>query len=68
MRPTPTDQKTRFGTAILSDGTLDHSFKGPIRLNRSRKWPYAQTYQEARRQSEDARALEIPRRPATSHG
>jgi hypothetical protein len=48
MRAAPTDKKTRRGTVILSDGSLDYQFRGPIRLNRSRKWTPAQTYQQAR--------------------
>lgn len=33
---------------LLKDGTIDGSFKGQVRLNRSRKWQPATTYQEAR--------------------
>lgn len=48
MRAVPTDKRTRQGTVILSDGTLDYSFKGSIKLNRSDRWQRAATYQEAR--------------------
>lgn len=48
MRPTLTDNRTKYGTMILSDGTLDYSFKGRVHLNRSAKWTPAETYQEAR--------------------
>lgn len=48
MRAVPTGRKTRMGTVILSDGSLDYSFKGQVRLNRSQNWPRAQTYLEAR--------------------
>jgi hypothetical protein len=49
-----TEKRTKFGTMILSDGTLDYRFKGPIELNRSKRWPRAQTYQEAREKSPSA--------------
>lgn len=49
MRATSTNERTPYGTVILSDGTPD--YKGQIRLNRSRKWDHAFTYQEARDKS-----------------
>ncbi len=49
-RPTPTDKLTKSGKIILSDGSIDYSFKGPIRLNRSKKWLDAETYEDARKQ------------------
>ncbi len=51
VRPSYTDARTRRGTVILSDGTLDGTFNDPVRLNRSRRWPRAATYREAREQS-----------------
>jgi hypothetical protein len=49
MRATPTDKRTSgWGTIVLSDGTLDYSFKGAVPLNRSQRWPRAETYQAAR--------------------
>lgn len=58
MRAIPTDEKTRLGTMILSDGSLDYSFKGTVRLNRSRRWPPAKTYQEARDASPSHRPVD----------
>ena len=57
VQPTPTEKRTRMGTVILSDGTLDHSFKGKVELNRSPKWDRAQTYQEARDKSPSSRPV-----------
>lgn len=57
MRATPTGERTLIGTAILSDGTLDYTFKGPINLNRSKRWDMAQTYQEARDKSLSSRPV-----------
>lgn len=57
MRGLPTENRTRIGTMILSDGTLDYSFKGPIKLNRSKKWDTARTYQEARDKSPSTRPV-----------
>lgn len=57
MRATPTDKRTSWGTVILSDGTLDYSFKGTIRLNRSRRWDHAKTYVEARDKSPSSRPV-----------
>lgn len=53
----PTHKKTKFGTVILSDGTLDYQFRGEIALNRSRKWIPAQTYKRAREQSPSSRPV-----------
>jgi len=51
-RPTQTDKLTKkpYGTIILTDGSLDYTYKGPIGLNRSKRWTYAATYDEARLQ------------------
>ena len=57
IQPQSTDQRTRWGTVILSDGTLDYSFKGDVPLNRSRRWPSARTYQEAREKSPSPRVV-----------
>jgi hypothetical protein len=57
IRPHTTDQRTRYGTVILSDGTLDYSFTGEIRLNRSKRWTYAKTYLQARELSPSARPV-----------
>lgn len=57
MRAKPTGKTTWWGTPILSDGTLDKSFKGPVPLNRSRKWEPAATYQEARDKSPSHRPV-----------
>jgi hypothetical protein len=57
IRPMPTGQYTQLGTSILSDGTLDGSFRGKIRLNRSQKWPDAPTYQIARDMSPSNRPV-----------
>jgi hypothetical protein len=64
IQPMPTDKRTQFGTVILSDGTLDYSFKGKIRLNRSPKWTRGipislqpTTYQQARDQSPSSRPI-----------
>lgn len=54
MRATATGKFTRRGTPILSDGTLDGSFRGIVPLNRSQRWPRAQSYQQAREQSPSA--------------
>lgn len=51
VRATPTHHRTHHGTVILSDGTLDYTFKGLIHLNRSRQWEPARSYQEARQLS-----------------
>lgn len=51
MRAEPTDKRTKYGTVILSDGTLDYSFKGRVALNRSQHWKYANTYHKARDKS-----------------
>ena len=57
VRPVATGQFTRRGTSVLSDGTLDGTYKGSVRLNRSRRWPPAETYQEAREKSPSARPV-----------
>lgn len=51
MRAEPTGRKSPLGRDILTDGTIDYSFHGPVRLNRSQKWEPASTYQEARDKS-----------------
>jgi hypothetical protein len=48
MRAKPTGKRSRIGTMILTDGTLDYQFKGPVRLNRSPRWAAAETYKQAR--------------------
>ena len=48
MIPVKTGRFTDKGTPILSDGTLDYTFNSLIRLNRSKNWEFARTYQEAR--------------------
>jgi len=48
MIPFRTGVFTDKGTPILSDGTLDYTFNSLIRLNRSKHWEFARTYQEAR--------------------
>ena len=48
MIPFRTGGFTDKGTPILSDGTLDYTFNSLIRLNRSKHWEFARTYQEAR--------------------
>ncbi len=57
VQPSPTGKRTRLGTMILSDGTLDYSFKGKVLLNRSLKWDRAETYQEARDKSPSRRPV-----------
>jgi hypothetical protein len=58
MIPTTTGKFTKYGSSILSNGTLDRMFKGPVPLNRSSKWNYADTYQEARNMSPSDRPVE----------
>ncbi len=47
-----TGRTTPWGHPIVIDEMgreiIDASFRGPVRLNRSRKWQHASTYQEAR--------------------
>jgi hypothetical protein len=57
MRATPTGKLSKWGKPILSDGTLDYSFKDPVPLNRSRKWAYAAIYEEARDMSPSDRPV-----------
>ena len=55
-----TGRRTKYGTIILNDGDkdiLDGRFRGKIELNRSKRWDYAETYQEARDKSPSTRPV-----------
>jgi hypothetical protein len=55
-----TGKRTPWGTPILWDGKreiLDCSFRGPVLLNRSRRWKEAVTYHQARHASPSTRPV-----------
>lgn len=49
--------KTWGSLPLLKNGTLDGTFKGQVRLNRSQKWTPAQSYQQAREMSPSSRPV-----------
>ena len=50
-------EDARRQNRLRPDGTIDGSFKGEVRLNRSPRWPPAKTYQEARDKSPSTRLV-----------
>lgn len=56
MRAVPTINRDRSNRPLMSDGTIDRTFKGPVPLNRSQRWEQfdhqrPRTYQDARDKS-----------------
>jgi hypothetical protein len=62
MRATSTRKRDRYDRPLMSDGTIDRTFKGPVPLNRSKRWEQFNhqrptTYQEARDKSPSSRPV-----------